>query len=215
VKKAVHTIYENTPPTKYELLSLKGYKEDILFGFELLKNKEDVLVKEFFRKISQITVKRKELNEKLKTAYTRLMLAQEIHGVIGTKYLAYATKPAGLVKIGVRKVAGVSLPQIEYSVKKEKHADNGRPLSNSSEEVEKTAELFESVLENALFVGEKELCAKKLGKEALKARRRERALKRHLLPEVEREIQNIEKTLEMRATESFVRAKKIKSRFGR
>ncbi len=207
----MQTIYERIPSTRYELLRLRAFEADLRVGFDILKNKEEILLKEFFDAAKDVHEKRETLDSNMKRAYLALINAQGVHGVLGTKYLAAATTPCTPPVIETRKIAGVSIPSVKYTMEKRDVFCRGYAPSSSSIELETAASLFETALSNAIQVGEKEVCTEKLGNEVLKARRRSRALEKEILPEVLREKRCIKDSLDMRSRETFVRTKKIKA----
>lgn len=207
----MHTLYEKVPPTRHELLLLKEQELNVRIGFELLKNKDDILVSEFFRSARDLHKERSVLNSCLRDAYISLVAAEEVHGVIATRRLASATKPMAKPTFSVRKVAGVSLPKIVFAPEKKNAFTRGYSPASASREVEAAASLFEDTLAKAVEVGEKESCVKTLGKEILKARRRSRALEQEILPEIHEEMREVRSALDMRSRETFVRTKRIKA----
>ncbi len=210
----MQTIYERIPSTRYELLRLREFEADLRAGFDILKNKEEILLKEFFDAAKDVHEKRDILDSNIKRAYTALVEAQKVHGVLGTKYLAAATQPGTPPVIETRKIAGVSIPSVKHTQEKRNVFCRGYAPSSSSLELETAASLFEVALSDAIQVGEKEARTEKLGNEVLKARRRSRALEKEILPEVLREKQHIKESLDMRSRETFVRTKKIKAMTG-
>lgn len=210
----MQTIYERIPSTRYELLRLRDFEADLRAGFDILKNKEEILLKEFFDAAKDVHEKRDSLDSNMKRAYTALVNAQKVHGVLGTKYLAAAVRPCTPPVLEVRKIAGVSIPSVKHTPEKRNVFCRGYAPTSSSLELEAAASLFEAALSDAIHVGEKEVCTEKLGNEVLKARRRSRALEKEILPEVLREKQHIKESLDMRSRETFVRTKKIKAMTG-
>ncbi len=210
----MQTIYERVPSTRYELLRLRAFEADLRVGFDILKNKEEILLKEFFDAAKDVHEKRESLDSNMKRAYIALINAQGVHGVLGTKYLAAATAPCTPPVIETRKIAGVSIPSVKHVMEKRDVFCRGYAPSSSSIELEDAASLFENALSDAIQVGEKEVCTETLGNEVLKARRRSRALEKEILPEVLREKRCIKDALDMRSRETFVRTKKIKAMAG-
>ncbi len=207
----MQTIYERIPSTRYELLRLREFEADLRAGFDILKNKEEILLKEFFDAAKDVHEKRDILDSNIKRAYTALVKAQGVHGVLGTKYLAASVLPCAPPVIETRKIAGISIPSVKHTQEKRNVFCRGYAPASSSLELEAAASLFETTLSDAIQIGEKEACTEKLGNEVLKARRRSRALKKEILPEVLREKQHIKESLDMRSRETFVRTKKIKA----
>ena len=191
------------------------YSQKIIERVLAVVNKEEILLKEFFDAAKDVHEKRDILDSNIKRAYTALVEAQKVHGVLGTKYLAAAVRPCCTPPvIETRKIAGVSIPSVKYTQEKRNVFCRGYAPSSSSLELETAASLFEVALSDAIQVGEKEARTEKLGNEVLKARRRSRALEKEILPEVLREKQHIKESLDMRSRETFVRTKKIKAMTG-
>lgn len=215
MREKMHEIYEKAPPTRHELLRLKEQEANVRAGFEILKNKDDIMVKEFFLEAKGLHLERAHLNSLFKSAYSTLVDAQTDVGVIGTKYLSASVGAVAEPTFGIRKVAGTVLPTLSFSLEKKNAFNRGYSPASTTWSLERAASLFEDTLFQALSVGEKEAAAKRLGAEILKARRRGRALEQEILPEIRDEMHGIRLALDMRSRENFSRTKKIKALLGR
>lgn len=198
---------EDVKPTRMELLRIRKRKILAENGHDLLSEKKDALINEFFKIVDQREEVREELEETLEESYEKLTEAQMIMGSAEVESIADGSVGMKDLKISSDNIMGVKVPEIEPEVPEEKfygYADTSVKLDEAVEE-------FRKALKLSLEVAEIEGKLTKLADEIEKAKRRVNALEYVYIPKLEATIKYIERQLEEREREDFFRRKKIKS----
>jgi len=94
-------IEEGVKPTRMELMNAKNKMKLATKGHNLLKQKRDVLILEFFQILEKARDLRGELDGKAAAAYQSLAVAEAYHGVLEVENAAMAVTRAGNVEISV------------------------------------------------------------------------------------------------------------------
>jgi V/A-type H+/Na+-transporting ATPase subunit D len=173
---------EQPNPTRMELMRVEERIRFANKGYQLLKQKRDILLIELMTLIHTSMTLRDSLNLQLAKSYSSLRQAQSYHGAAGLRSLAMAVPKTQDTSVGIRNAMGVRLPMISRIQEHRRIPDRGYGLASSSSKVDETAENFEKSLELILELAEKEVSMKKLLQEIEKTKRRVNSLDYIVLP---------------------------------
>ena len=198
--------------TRMELLALRRRKTLAERGHDLLQEKQDALVMEFFEFIREIGPLRNKLDKTLLEAYAAFTEAQMVVGIGKLRQIALSTS-FDRFDIGAktRSVMGIPIPIFNVtetaSLSPTEHYDI----------IETTAKLDESVLKvdeamkTMITLAETEVAVRRLAEAIATTKRRVNCLKHIIIPKFENSIRFIEMYLEEREREEFFRLKRMKS----
>jgi len=197
-------------PTRMELLALKQRRELAKRGYELLREKRDALVREFFAVLSEAKKLRAEMEEEVAGAFSTLIEAKLVVGGMKLEELALGAKSRLDFDVMTRNIMGVTVPIFRVTPLE------GEPrlhysLTSGSALVDEAAHRVSKALEKIVQLAEVEATVKRLASEIEKTKRRVNALNYVILPRIDNTIRYIELMLEEREREDLFRMKKIKS----
>ncbi|KXA89884.1 ATP synthase subunit D [candidate division MSBL1 archaeon SCGC-AAA259J03] len=207
---------ENIQPTRGELLQLKKRIELAKRGHELLREKRDALITEFFDNLEILRGKRENVDKKLEEAFESLIKAEVTLGGPGVKRAAYASGRDIEISVDSRNIMGVNVPFIETEEELErKSTERGYSLHQTTAKLDEAAEKFESALQAILELAEAEQVVKLLAQEIEKTKRRVNSLEHVLIPRLEENKEYIEMRLEEQEREDKFRLKRVKQKIER
>ncbi|MDV3104649.1 V-type ATP synthase subunit D [Thermococcus waiotapuensis] len=201
----------NVKPTRMELLNLKRRITLATKGHELLKDKQDALVMEFFTVYDEALRLREELSKEMEAAFEALLNAQLEVGTLRLKEAALSVKPNREIEIKQRNVMGVSVPLIEAESFRRNVQERGYSFVSTGPSVDLVAEKFEEVLDLAVRLAEVEETLKRLAKEIETTKRRVNALEYIIIPRMEATVKFIKQRLDEIERENFFRLKRVKA----
>ncbi|MCK4319168.1 V-type ATP synthase subunit D [Candidatus Micrarchaeota archaeon] len=201
---------ENPNPTRMELLKIKARIVLAEKGHNLLKQKRDALIMEFFKILEKAKDLRGELNEKMKFAYEKLYIAQAYHSAHELASISASLKKDLHLTVKVRNVMGVQIPDIKSELEERSYLEKGYSIIGSSARIDSVVEAFEDVFQLVLTLAETETSIKRLIQEIEKTKRRVNALEYVVLPRLERQKKDIIFRLEEMERDAFVSLKVIK-----
>jgi V/A-type H+-transporting ATPase subunit D len=191
-----------------ELLALKKKKQLAQKGYELLKEKRDALIMEFFRLIEDVKELRDKLQEDLAQAFQNLKYAKMIDGPLKLYSLASSIKPTLNLEVETHNVMGVKMPKLNVISQNGEGAQHS--LIGFSSKTDDAKRYFKNALDTIIKLAEIEGSVKRLAEEIEKSKRRVNALKFIVIPRIEATINYIELHLEEAEREDFTRLKFIK-----
>lgn len=198
---------EDVKPTRMELLRIRKRKILAENGHELLSEKKDALINEFFKIVDEREEVREELEKILEESFESLMEAQMIMGKNEIDSISDGAVPIEELNISSENIMGVEVPELEPEVPEEKFYG----YADTSVKLDEAVENFREALKLSLQAAEIEGKLNRLADEIEKAKRRVNALEYNYIPKLEATIKYIERQLEEREREDFFRRKKIKS----
>lgn len=201
---------EQVNPTRMELIKKNGQIKMAEQGRDLLRQKMDVLVREFFLVMESFSKSRDELETVANDAQSSLLMAQAVDDSIALKSAAFATRKTILLEIREKNVMGVSVPVIEKKRASKTILERGYGVIGTSGRIDETAEKFEAELDMLIDLAEKETAMRRIGSEIRMNRRRVNALEQMLIPELKRQSKYIKMAIEEREREDLFRLKKVK-----
>jgi len=210
VVKLAREVITSIRPTRMELLKLRKRRVLAEKGHDLLEEKRDALVMEFFKLIEARRTLKKELEEKIKRAYESLIEAQMIMGFSGLESASYSVTEMADVTVDTKNIMGANVPIIEETPLRE-GKERGYGYAGTSVKLDEAASYFEEVLKHVLKLAEKDGAISMLAQEIEKTKRRVNALENVFIPKLSATQNYIEMHLEEMEREDFFRRKRIKA----
>lgn len=201
---------EKISPTRMNLLQNKVQTSLAGEGVNLLKNKRDALVKEFFTMVREMFSFRDELDERVRKAANTLNLALGIDGPHVVKSVGMSTKREVSLEVERRNIWGIRVPELEKKSVVRSVMARGYGIHTVSSRIDKAANSFEGILNLIITMASNEVRVKRLGDEIRKTTRRVNALEQVVIPALKGQTRFIESTLEEREREDLFRLKRLK-----
>ena len=203
---------EKANPTRMELLKTKSRIKLAKNGHNLLKQKRDALIMEFFKILKKAKDLRGELNERMGIAYKSLSIAHAYHTTFELESIASGLEDDMGLEVKARNVMGVSIPEIKAQLEEKKFGERGYSVMGTSAKIDDVVDNFGEVLRLVITLAETETAIRRLIKEIEKTKRRVNALEFVVLPRLEQQKGDIIFRLEEMERDSFVSLKVIKRR---
>ncbi len=203
---------EKANPTRMELLKIKSRIKLAKNGHNLLKQKRDALIMEFFKILKKAKDLRGELNAKMGSAYKSLSIAHAYHTTFELESIATGLEHDMGLEVKSRNVMGVRIPEISASLEEKGFDERGYSIMGTSAKIDDVVEDFGGVLRLVVTLAETETAIRRLIKEIEKTKRRVNALEFVVIPRLETEKGEIIFRLEEMERDSFVSLKVIKRR---
>jgi len=197
-------------PTRMELLALRKRRDIAERGRDLLREKLDALMVEFFEQVRQISERRERSHALLREAYMLFSEAQMMHGLPGLEQISIGVEDRYTLDAKTRNVIGVALPDVRIKVAPLKTSPYNL-LASSAKLDEATIKMTEALTAIA-DLSSVEAATRKLAQAIASTKRRVNSLDYIILPRVLHSIRYIQMHLEEREREDFFRLKRIKSR---
>jgi len=197
-------------PTRMELLALRKRRDIAERGRDLLREKLDALMIEFFENVRQISTLRDRSHALLREAYTLFTEAQMVHGLTRLEQFGVGVEDRFDPKMKTRNVIGVSLPQLQIKASPVKTTPYNL-LATSAKLDEATMKMAEA-LKAIAELSSAEAATRKLAEAIASTKRRVNSLDYVIIPRVLQSIRYIQMHLEEREREDFFRLKRIKRR---
>jgi V/A-type H+-transporting ATPase subunit D len=194
-----------------ELLKLKTKVKLAEKGHNLLKEKRDALIMEFFEIVEEAKGARKNAEDKLKEAYRALTIAQATMGSLKVAESALAVKPSTDLNIKSRNIMGIKVPILEIRVEERTLLERGYSIRDTSAQLDEAARLFEEALRLIAVQAEAEMTIRLLVEEIEKTKRRVNALENIVLPQLDATVKYIKMRLDEMERENFFKLKRIKA----
>jgi V/A-type H+-transporting ATPase subunit D len=203
-------IMEQVNPTRMELIKKNAQIKMAEQGRDLLRQKMDVLIREFFLMMESFSRSREELEAVADDARRALLVAMAVDDPITLKSASFATRKSIVLDIRGKNIMGVPVPVIEKKSVSKNILERGYSLVGTSGRIDETAEKFEYELNMLIDLAEKETSMRRIGSEIQMNRRRVNALEQILIPDLKRQAKYIKVSIEEREREDMFRLKKVK-----
>ena len=200
-------------PTRMELLTLRKRRNIAERGRDLLREKLDALMIEFFQFVREISVLRAKAQNLLAEAYDEFVEAQMVMGAMKLEQTSIGVEDRFTIESKSRNVIGVTIPYIQVNIK----PLTGFPYNiydtsiTLDEATLKMAEAIKAIAE----LSSAEAAVKKLAEAIAATKRRVNSLEYVIIPRMLATIRYIEMHLEEGEREDFFRLKRIKSRMAK
>jgi V/A-type H+-transporting ATPase subunit D len=201
---------EQVNPTRMELIKKNAQIKLAEQGRDLLREKMDALIQEFFRVMESVSKSRGELEKIADVSRHTLLIALAVDDSVTLKSASFATKRGISVDIKGKNIMGVPVPIIEKKKFLKSIFERGYSILGVSGRIDAAAERYEEQLDLIITLAETETSLKRLGGEIQMTRRRVNALEQILIPELKKQARYIENAIEEREREDLFRLKKVK-----
>ena len=201
---------EQVNPTRMELIKKNAQIKLAEQGRDLLRQKMDALIQEFFHILESVSKSREDLEIVAGLAQRSLLTALAVDDSVTLKSASFATRKGLFLDIKGKNIMGVPVPVLEKKRVSKSILERGYSIIGVSGRIDETAEKFEMELDLIIGLAESETALKRLGGEIQMTRRRVNALEQVLIPELKRQAKYIENTIDEREREDLFRLKKVK-----
>src|SRR5437660_12907454 len=197
-------------PTRMELIALRKRRNIAQRGQDLLREKLDALMIEFFQFAREITALRAKTQDILNRTYLRFAEAQMLMGSTRLEETSLTAQDRFDVDATTRNVIGVSIPDVEVKVR----PLEGYPYSmlGTSSKLDEAVGLMSEAVKNMVELSAAEAAIRRLAEAIAATKRRVNSLEYIVIPRIENTIRYIEMSLQEREREDFFRLKRIKTR---
>lgn len=197
-------------PTRMELIALRKRRNIAQRGQDLLREKLDALMIEFFQFAREITALRSKTQDLLSQTYLKFAEAQMLMGATRLEETSLTAQDRFGVDASTRNVIGVSIPDVEVQVL----PLEGYPYSmiGTSAKLDEAVALMTEAVKNVVELAVAEAAIRRLAEAIAATKRRVNSLEYIVIPRILNTIRYIEMSLQERAREDFFRLKRIKTR---
>ena len=203
-----YEVIEGVKPTRMELLQIRKRKALATKGHELLSQKRDALISNFFEVIKNRRSKRTEMEEKLRISYDKLIETEMLIGEKNVRDLA--THGYEERNLSTKKTNIMGAPIVKLALE-EKDISYPYGILDTPVSLHEAMQEGLGALKSVIEVAEIEGSIQRLGKEIEKTKRRVNALEHIFIPKLKGTIEYIERQLEEREREDFFRRKRMKA----
>ena len=201
---------EQVHPTRMELMKKRSQIVLAEQGRDLLKEKMEALIQEFFKIMVNFSESREGLEQLAIEADLALLVAEAVDDPIAVKSASYATKRQIMVDISGKNIMGVPVPVIQKKSVALNVMQRGYGLIGTSRRINEAAEKFEAEMDMIIRLAETETTLRRIGNEIQMNRRRVNALDQIIIPELKEQAKYIRFSIEEREREDLFRLKKVK-----
>jgi len=201
---------EQVSPTRMELIRRRAQIRLAQAGRDLLREKMDALIREFFRTMESVSRSRGDLEGIVDAARHALTIAQAVDDPVAVKSASFAAKRGVSLDIRGKNIMGVPVPVIEKKRVARSVLERGYGITGVSGRIDEVAERYEQALDLVILLAETETALQRLGGEIRMTRRRVNALEQVVIPDLEKQARYIEATIEEREREDLFRLKRVK-----
>jgi V/A-type H+-transporting ATPase subunit D len=193
-----------------ELILLQRRRQLAEKGHNLLKEKRDALVMEFFSTLEDIRKLREDVNVSLQKAFRALLEAKMVLGPAKLTELSSDLPYSFQIEADTKNIMGVRVPILKT---KEDALVETLPydMIDTTAKMDEAIKKFQQAAKSIVRLAETETAVRKLAQEIDKTKRRVNALKYIIIPRIENTIVYIQFHLEEVAREDFFRLKRIKA----
>ncbi len=182
-------------------------------GAELLRNKRDILLYEFFSALKPLMTLREALDNQGYEASRSLIFALGLEGKEKLSSFSFIKSKPISFEINYKNLLGLKIPQLVI----EAGSDNGKVFAriDTGIVIEETKDKFQDFLNLALQILPEELKLKRLGQEIKRTTRKVNSLEKYVIPQLHSQVKYIQETLEEREREDIFRLKRLKKHLER
>lgn len=191
-------------PTRLELQKFRKRLEISQRGRDLLEDKLNAMILEFFNRYGKFLSQRSRVDAILAAAYEAARDAEMLEGRLTVKEAAYAMPEYGELQMEESTIMGASIPVLS---KVEETGREARTPAGLPPATGLAIARFQMALSALLRVGEEEELLRALVHEIMLTRRKVNAMDRILLPMLKNTVSYIEERLEEQEREELYRRK--------
>lgn len=206
---------ERVSPTRMELLATKAQIALAVQGRDLLKEKRNVLMKEFMKVAEDVMGRSEELERSAAAARRALALAEATEGEEAVRSASFAARGEASIEVEGSGAGGVPAARLERKSLIRSLLDRGYSLLGTSAKIDEVAQRFEEELNVVVEVAVREARLRRLVEEIQRTSRRVNALENLTLPRLTARRDYIQMVLEEREREDIFRLKRVKQKLHR
>ena len=199
----------NLNPTRLNLRNLKKRKVTARKGYGILKRKREVLVIEFLNLLKQSKESRSVLNDLVQQSYKTVTIASTYVGNFELEDVAMHMKEAEPVKIRIKNIMGVRIPEITRAQRPQQISFSVLPSSLAVDDISDT---FVRATNSIIDVAQREQGLKRLVIEIDKTKRRVNALDYRIIPGMIKQSKYIRMRLEEIDRDTYSALKHVKKK---
>ncbi|RPA65443.1 V-type ATP synthase subunit D [Aerococcus agrisoli] len=204
----------NVKPTRMELSTLKARLKVAENGYDLLKDKQDELMRQFIDLIKENNRLRNEVEDELSGALKNFVLASSsMNDAFMEEIVALPTKQTNL-EISRKNIMSVIVPEMSFSYDETAEGNDDKELKygylNTSSELDDAIEVLNEVMPKLLKLSEIEKTCQLMATEIESTRRRVNALEYRMIPNFKETIKYIQMKLDENERASITRMIKVK-----
>ncbi len=199
----------NLNPTRLNLINLKKRIVTARKGYGILKRKREVLVIEFLNLLKQSKESRSVLNDLVQQSYKTVTIASTYVGNFELEDVAMHMKEAEPVKIRIKNIMGVRIPEITRAQRPQQISFSVLPSSLAVDDISDT---FVRATNSIIDVAQREQGLKRLVIEIDKTKRRVNALDYRIIPGMIKQSKYIRMRLEEIDRDTFSALKHVKKK---
>ena len=203
----------NVKPTRMELSTLKDRLKVAQNGYDLLKDKQDELMRQFIELIKDNNQLRNEVEDELSGALSNFVLASSsMNDAFMEEIVALPSKQVNL-EIAKKNIMSVDVPKMSFSYDDDNQkSDNEVKYGylNTSSELDDAIEVLNDVMPKLLKLSEIEKTCQLMTTEIESTRRRVNALEYRMIPNIKETIKYIQMKLDENERASITRMIKVK-----
>ena len=164
---------EQVNPTRMELIKKNAQIKLAEQGRDLLREKMDALIQEFFRVMDTVSQSRDELEKLADVAQHTLLIALAVDDPVTLKSASFATRRGITLDIKGKNIMGVPVPIIEKKRFAKSLLERGYSILGVSGRIDEAAEKFEAELDLIIALAETETSLRRIGGEIQMTRAQE------------------------------------------
>lgn len=203
----------NVKPTRMELSTLKDRLKVAQNGYDLLKDKQDELMRQFIELIKENNRLRNEVEDELSGALSNFVLASSsMNDAFMEEIVALPSKQVNL-EIAKKNIMSVDVPKMSFSYDDDNQkSDNEVKYGylNTSSELDDAIGVLNDVMPKLLKLSEIEKTCQLMATEIESTRRRVNALEYRMIPNIKETIKYIQMKLDENERASITRMIKVK-----
>ncbi|HJH01456.1 MAG TPA: V-type ATP synthase subunit D [Aerococcus urinaeequi] len=203
----------NVKPTRMELSTLKDRLKVAQNGYDLLKDKQDELMRQFIELIKENNRLRNEVEDELSGALGNFVLASSsMNDAFMEEIVALPSKQVNL-EIAKKNIMSVDVPKMSFSYDDDNQKSNNEVkygYLNTSSELDDAIEVLNDVMPKLLKLSEIEKTCQLMATEIESTRRRVNALEYRMIPNIKETIKYIQMKLDENERASITRMIKVK-----
>ncbi len=203
-------VIEGVKPTRMELIVTRKKRALAEKGHELLSEKRDALIVQFFDLVERRKGMRTDLISGLDGVYGNVTTARMSMGDSKIRGLLHSMPDRHELDVRATSVMGIRIPQV---VQREVGERGPVSLVSSDMSTETAAADMSNLMEDLVALAEVEQSIGLLGREIEKTKRRVNALEHVFIPRLRAVERSIESHLEEMEREDFFRRKRMKALF--
>ncbi len=203
-------IIEGIAPTRMQLLELKKKATLATHGHDLLKEKMDALIIEFYNVLEDVKEAQSESEGVLEQAHSQLQLASLRMGMSMLTEIGFSAPQTLSLIASTRSIMGVKTPKLALKRKKLSKPFYGAEFTSIT--LDDSVIAFRDYLYSVVNLAEKIATLQKLAYEISSTKRRVNALNHIIIPRLTNTAQFIDLALEEEDRDTFSRMKFIKQK---